>query len=480
MKFMLMIYGNEELWSSFSKEEFERVVGETDSQLAELAASGELVGAYGVADQVMAKMVSTVDGPVVVTDADPYIETKECLASFTIIDVDGLERALEIAAKDPAARIGRHGGASDHARGRTCRTTWVDDARRAARGAKLRRRWRRWSSARWSGAMATSIWPRMRCRRAHARGGDPLAGPTAGRDRDPKAWLITVSRPAAAGRRGLRQREPGEGASLREEAVAQPPAGMRLGGLVPGAPGEDPIGDRDDTLELLFLCCHPALSAASQMALTLRAVGGLTTGEIARAFLVPEPTMGQRISRAKAAIKAAGATFRLPPLAEQPERRTAGSSVLHVLYLMFNEGYTAIGPGPALQRADLAAEAIRLARAVHELLPDDGEVAGLLALMLLTDARRPARTEADGGLVPLAEGDPGPGEVGPKTLIAEGVALVSGAVVGRRAGNPYQLCRRPSPQSTTRPSRTKATELAADRRAVRGAGAHRSRTRWSR
>ncbi|WP_290055921.1 RNA polymerase sigma factor, partial [Amycolatopsis solani] len=187
----------------------------------------------------------------------------------------------------------------------------------------------------------------------------------------------------------------------------------------------------DDTLTLLFLCCHPALTPPSQIALTLRAVGGLSTAEIARAFLVPEATMAQRITRAKQRIKAAGASFALPPPAEQAQRLGV---VLHVIYLVFNEGYTATS-GTRLVRADLTAEAIRLAREVHRLVPADGEVAGLLGLLLLTDARRRARTAPDGSLVPLSEQD--------RTLwdaeaIAEGVALVTGALAKGPVG-PYQL-----------------------------------------
>jgi predicted RNA polymerase sigma factor len=179
------------------------------------------------------------------------------------------------------------------------------------------------------------------------------------------------------------------------------------------------------------MCCHPALSAPSQIALTLRAVGGLTTAEIAGAFLVPEATMAQRISRAKQSIKAAGAEFGLPPEPERDERLRA---VLHVLYLIFNEGYTATS-GPDLQRADLTREAIRLTRELRRLLPGDGEVAGLLALMLLTDARRPARTRPDGGLVPLAEQDRGRWDA---AAIREGVALVEQTLASAPLG-PYQL-----------------------------------------
>jgi predicted RNA polymerase sigma factor len=167
------------------------------------------------------------------------------------------------------------------------------------------------------------------------------------------------------------------------------------------------------------------------VALTLRAVGGLTTAEIARAFLVPEATMAQRISRAKQSIKAAGTTFQMPP---EDERAARLRAVLHVLYLIFNEGYTATS-GPDLQRADLTGEAIRLTRLLHRLLPDDGEVTGLLALMLLTDARRPARARPDGTPVPLAEQDR---SLWDAAAIEEGVALVTGALASAPLGA-YQV-----------------------------------------
>src|SRR5690606_36710226 len=192
-----------------------------------------------------------------------------------------------------------------------------------------------------------------------------------------------------------------------------------------------PAPAEDDTLVLLFLCCHPALTPPSQVALTLRAVAGLTTAEIARAFLVPETTMAQRISRAKQRVREAGARFSLPDEAERDERLRA---VLAVLYLLFNEGYTA-SSGRDLVRADLTAEAIRLARAVHHRFPDEGEVAGLLALMLLHEARRPARTTPDGALVPLAEQDR---SLWDADAIAEGTALVTEALRTTRLG-PYQL-----------------------------------------
>ncbi|MEU4700420.1 RNA polymerase sigma factor [Nonomuraea dietziae] len=224
---------------------------------------------------------------------------------------------------------------------------------------------------------------------------------------NPKGWLVTV-----ASRRMIDEIRSEEARRRREaeQALEEPPA----------------VPDQDDTLTLLFLCCHPSLTPASQIALTLRAVGGLTTAEIAGAFLVPESTMAQRISRAKATIKKAGATFELTP--------NRLDVVLHVLYLIFNEGYTATS-GPDLQRADLTSEAIRLTRTVRRLLPDDGEVAGLLALMLLTDARRTARTGPGGSLVPLAEQDR---SLWDKDLIAEGVELVTGALSAGPLGA-YQL-----------------------------------------
>jgi predicted RNA polymerase sigma factor len=192
-------------------------------------------------------------------------------------------------------------------------------------------------------------------------------------------------------------------------------------------PDEAPV-EQDDALVLLFMCCHPALTRPSAIALTLRAVGGLTTTEIANAFLVPEATMAQRISRAKQNIKSSGVGFVMPP----PEERIASiGAVLHVLYLIFNEGY-ATSVGPTHQRVDLSNEAIRLARAAHELLPDSGEVSGLLALMLLTDARRPARSGPDGEIVPLDEQDR---SLWNKEAIVEGVELVTDAMTRGAVGS---------------------------------------------
>ena len=241
---------------------------------------------------------------------------------------------------------------------------------------------------------------------------------------NPRGWLITVAQ-----RRLTDQLRSDVARQRRETAAAAllPPEAWH----VPAPAVEDVEPQADDSLTLLFLCCHPSLSAASQLALTLRAVAGLTTAQIAAAFLVPEATMAQRISRAKATIKDAGGRFEMPPDPEVADRLRV---VLHVLYLMFNEGYTA-SSGDDLQRPELAAEAIRITRDVYRRLPDDGEVAGLLALMLLTDARRGARTDADGELVPLAEQDRSRWD---PDAIREGVEIITATLPRGRIG-PYQL-----------------------------------------
>ena len=268
---------------------------------------------------------------------------------------------------------------------------------------------------------------------------------------NPRAWLITV-----AARRLTDQLRSEESRRRREETVAAMAPRDEFVAPGPGddAAGQAAAGEQDDTLTLLFLCCHPALTAPSQIALTLRAVGGLTTAQIASAFLVPEATMAQRISRAKQRIKAAGGGFRPP---EPEERADRIAAVLHVLYLIFNEGYTATS-GADLWRGELTGEAIRLAREVRRLLRgaeaatrhgmleqgrtleqretlEQGEAAGLLALMLLTDARSRARTRPDGTLVPLAEQDRTQWD---RTRIAEGVELITHALARAPLG-PYQL-----------------------------------------
>lgn len=247
--------------------------------------------------------------------------------------------------------------------------------------------------------------------------------PEQGIPREPRTWLIRV-----ASRKMVDLLRSDQARRDRETAAAaQVPREQFLTDAADAAPG----AAQDDSLTLLFLCCHPALSTGSQLALTLRAVGGLTTGEIAHALLVPDATMAQRISRAKQRIKASSVPFGLPAPAERAARL---ATVLHVLYLIFNEGYTGTA-GEHLQRVELAAEAIRLARLLHRLLPDDGEVAGLLALMLLTDARRPARTGPAGELIPLAEQDRRRWD---QNAVAEGVALLTDAMSRTELG-PLQL-----------------------------------------
>jgi RNA polymerase sigma factor (sigma-70 family) len=250
-----------------------------------------------------------------------------------------------------------------------------------------------------------------------------LQWPEEGVPDNPRGWLIHVAA------RRMTDHVRAELARRRRETfvVMQAPPHEQV---APGADDEART-EQDDTLILLFMCCHPALTRPSAIALTLRAVGGLTTAEIANAYLVPEATMAQRISRAKQRIKASGVPFRMPTEGERAERLSA---VLHVLYLIFNEGY-ASSIGPHLHRSDLSNEAIRLTRAVHNLLPADGEVAGLLALMLLTDARRVARTGPDGELIPLAQQDR---TLWDRDAISEGTALITETLSGGSIGA-YQL-----------------------------------------
>jgi RNA polymerase sigma factor (sigma-70 family) len=244
--------------------------------------------------------------------------------------------------------------------------------------------------------------------------------PAEGLPDNPRAWLIPVAS------RRMTDHQRSELARRRRETATA----MHSGFLAPSAGIADEL-DQDDTLVLLFMCCHPALTPSSAIALTLRAVGGLTTAEIANAFLVPEATMAQRISRAKQSIKASGVPFRLPSGQERAQRLRV---VLHVLYLIFNEGYSS-SIGPHLRRSDLSTEAIRLTRAVHTLLPDDGEVAGLLALMLLTDARRTARTGPGGELIPLTIQDR---TLWDRNEISEGIALLT-ATLSKGSVGAYQL-----------------------------------------
>jgi len=247
--------------------------------------------------------------------------------------------------------------------------------------------------------------------------------PTEGVPNNPRGWLIRVaSRRLVDQLRSELARRRRETESIEQDLTNDAVA------MLPETP-VDVV--EDDALTLLFMCAHPALTPASAIALTLRAVGGLTTAEIARAFLVPEASMAQRISRAKQSIRASGVPFSLPDEQEQVQRL---DSVLHVLYLIFNEGYTS-SIGPLLQRSDLANEAIRLTRMVHARLPESPEVSGLLALMLLTDARRAARSDSDGNLIPMAEQNRA---LWDRDLITEGVTLLSTALPRGSIG-PYQL-----------------------------------------
>ncbi|GAA1712231.1 sigma factor-like helix-turn-helix DNA-binding protein [Kribbella yunnanensis] len=247
--------------------------------------------------------------------------------------------------------------------------------------------------------------------------------PTDGVPANPRGWLITVAT------RRLTDQFRSESARRRREDSVAAMAGTEE--LV--SPGADSVEapDEDDTLTLLLLCCHPAVTPASQVALTLRAVGGLSTAEIAHAFMVPEATMAPRISRAKKSIKEAGSSFEMPPADELADRVRV---VRQVLYLIFNEGYTA-SSGESLQRVELTAEAIRLTRMLRTALPDDGEVAGLLALMLLTDSRRTARSTADGSLIPIDEQDRA---LWDRAQIDEGTTLIL-STMARGGVGPYQV-----------------------------------------
>ncbi|HEX2454400.1 MAG TPA: DUF6596 domain-containing protein [Vicinamibacterales bacterium] len=264
-----------------------------------------------------------------------------------------------------------------------------------------------------------------------------LQWPEEGVPDNPRGWLIQVAarRMTDSLRADLARRRRETVVVMQapphEQIAPSPDASLAYFGKGFGPAAGDSSIEHDDTLILLFMCCHSALTRTSAIALTLRAVGGLTTAEIANAFLVPEATMAQRISRAKQRIRTSGVPFRMPTDDERAERLTA---VLHVLYLIFNEGY-ASSIGSTLQRSDLSNEAIRLTRAVRRLLPDDGEVAGLLALMLLTDARRSARTGPDGELIPLAEQDRTRWD---REVISEGIALITGTL-SRGAVGAYQL-----------------------------------------
>ena len=250
--------------------------------------------------------------------------------------------------------------------------------------------------------------------------------PERGIPANPGAWITTTARNRAIDRLRRRRRLVEKTAVIARQSEIE----ADLSAIDPGV-SEDPMHIADDRLRLIFTCCHPALAMEARVALTLRTLGGLTTPEIARAFLVPEPTLAQRLVRAKKKIRAAGIPYRVPPAELLPERL---DGVLQVLYLVFNEGYAA-SSGDSLVRRDLCAEAIRLARVVVSLLPGEPEGLGLLALMLLTDARREARTSVDGALVLLEAQDRSRWDRG---QIEEGEAIVRAALEMGRPG-PYQI-----------------------------------------
>ena len=378
----------------------------------------------------------------VVTDG-PFQEFKEWLAGYQIVDVESEERAIEIAAKIsavpgpggvPTAAADPGAAGDGPARRptpprwtRSC-STWAASAERAAGVEDLLRE----LAPQVLGALVRR-YRRLRRRRGRRPGG------------------------AARRRRALAaRRRPGEPARLAgadRRAAADRPVAQRPVAAGPGEPRRGGrrsrrarCSDRDDTLIVLFMCCHPALTPASAIALTLRAVGGLTTAEIASAFLVAEATMAQRISRAKQRIKASGVPFRLPTRDEQPARLR---SVLHVLYLIFNEGY-ASSSGRELQRTELSDEAIRLTRMVQRLLPDDAEVAGLLALMLLIDARRAGadrRRRASSSRWPSRTARSGTGRRSPRGSRCSTDAIGEGR--GRRVPAPGGDRGRPRPGAAT-------------------------------
>ena len=432
MKYMLMMNhpgkGAYQI-SSWPKEDIARHIQFMMGFAKKLGASGELVAAEGLSGPDQAKRVRASSEGAPVTDG-VFPESKEFLVGFWIIDVDSPERAYQVAAEASAAPGVGGEPLNMPIEVRQVMSAPSADALKMPAGMDMQpdaatQRLLRDLAPQVLGVIVRRYRDFAACEDAVQEALIAAAAqwPREGQPETPRAWLIQV-----ASRRITDQVRADAARRHRERIVVS---------LIPAdeqialAADTDGATERDDTLDLLFMSCHPALSPASAIALTLRAVGGLTTAEIARAFLVPEATMAQRISRAKQTIKTSGVGFTMPA-GDQLAARLA--SVRQVLYLMFNEGYAA-SAGEDILRIDLSGEALRLARMLHHLVPDDTEAAGLLALMLLTDARRAARTGSAGEIIPLDQQDRG---LWDRDAIAEGVALITRTLPEGRLG-PFQI-----------------------------------------
>lgn len=423
MKYVILIHSNPDPWGhptsiytaegrTLPQERHEEMDRQFEELMGEITASGEFVTAEALADPASATLYGWSSQGHLATDG-PYAESKEHLAGFFIYRLRlPAARRADCCAVCPARRVGRTQAGDVARRRRRVTTASLEELWRGCVPhvlAALVRRYGDFDAA--EDALQEAL--------LAASGQWPVEGAPA----NPRAWLITV-----ASRRLIDQWRTERARADREQLIAvQTPLDRFL------APAADStrLLDVDDSVTLLLLCCHPALTRTSQVALTLRAVGGLSTGQIARAFLVPEATMAQRISRAKTRLRQVGARFTTPAAEQLPDRVTA---VAHVLYLIFTEGHTSTA-GTGLHDVPLVAEAIRLTRQLHQHLPQSGEVTALLALMLLTDARRAARTRDDGLLVPLAEQDR---SLWDRARIHEGVRLIEASLPAGPVG-PYQL-----------------------------------------